>query len=136
MSEVEAQAFARAVMRDEQKSQQGSNDGDAAGKTAPQPTDAAASTAAPQVAVPQPAPTTAAPQARAAQPSAPARDGSWNAANARAEYEAMRRQAMEQARRRWEDAYRMRPPMPMPPYYGAPGAYQRPAAPPTSAEGQ
>ncbi|QQO52681.1 MAG: hypothetical protein N838_04130 [Thiohalocapsa sp. PB-PSB1] len=62
---------------------------------------------------------------------------------ARSRYETMRRQAMEDARRRWEQAYRMRPPMPVPPYYGYPGSYQgypgsyqRPVAPqaPAAAE--
>ena len=145
VSEAEAQAFARAVMRDEQKLQPGSTDGDsrgdAAGKPARQPASAAASTAASQAAVPQTAPTTAAPESRGARPSAPApfastRNGSWDAASLRAEYEAMRRQAMEQARRRWEQTYRMRPQMPMPPYYGNPGVYQRPAAPATSFDGR
>jgi hypothetical protein len=42
------------------------------------------------------------------------------------DYEAMRRQAMEEARQRWEQAYRMRPAAPAP-YYGYPGYYQAPA---------
>ncbi|KAA6186248.1 hypothetical protein F2Q65_05455 [Thiohalocapsa marina] len=39
----------------------------------------------------------------------------------REEYEALRRQSMEEARERWEQMQRMRPPMPMSPYYAPPG---------------
>ncbi len=54
--------------------------------------------------------------------SSPAATG---AQRAMSDYEAMRRQAMEQARQRWEQAYRMRPAAPAP-YYGYPGYYQAP----------
>ncbi|MGB5734384.1 MAG: hypothetical protein WBM40_08075 [Thiohalocapsa sp.] len=44
------------------------------------------------------------------------------AQRAMSDYEARRRQAMQEARQRWEQAYRMRPAAPAP-YYGYPGYY-------------
>lgn len=53
------------------------------------------------------------------------RPAAAGAERAWSDYEAMRRQAMEEARQRWEQAYRMRPAPPVP-YYGYPGYYRAP----------
>ncbi|MGB5833463.1 MAG: hypothetical protein WBG92_15905 [Thiohalocapsa sp.] len=119
VSEAEAQAFAHAVIRDEPQLEQAPN--------AASSESVAAGIAAPAAqASPAPLPPTS-PEASTS-PTVPTSPAARNSAGVWAEYEAMRRQAMDEARRRWEQAYRMRPAPPT--HYGYPNYYQRPVAPP------
>ncbi len=131
VSKAEAEAFAHAVM---QKPPQA-----AAAAAPPAPVSAApvATSALTPPAVQQPAPqmpSFAVPQQpMQAMPAPMQRPGvvpsntaegsaATGAQRAMSDYEARRRQAMQEARQRWEQAYRMRPAAPAP-YYGYPGYY-------------
>lgn len=160
VSKAEAQAFAHAVMRN---SEQGAVAPESAptqstapqamqqptprGPAAPSPSTVAPTPQMPMAATPQPPmpmmpPPQMVPQIApqlerpaAAAPSANERPAATGAQRAMSDYEAMRRQAMEEARQRWEQAYRMRPPAPAP-YYGYPGYYRVPAPAPAPAPQQ
>jgi hypothetical protein len=54
----------------------------------------------------------------------------------RSDYESMRRQAIEESRKRWEEMRRMRPAMPLPPQLGPPGYYPGPGSAPAHSPGQ
>jgi hypothetical protein len=154
VSKAEAEAFAQAVMSKESaEAEEGGRAEAAAGVSAPEPTAAPAmpstQQAAPAPAEPAPVsqPTTprsvappamsrAEPPMRRAAPQSPA--DAAQAMQARraelmAQYEAMRKQAMEEAQKRWQQYYNNRPPMPMgpprPPMYPgyAPGRAPAPA---------
>jgi len=128
VSKTEAEAFAHAVISEEPE---------AAGTEPTVPPQGAAGQSKPAPAETGPAPT--APAAPTPQMVWPGRPGVAPSASdierLRSQYLEMQRQAMEQARRRWEQFYRMRPSAPMP-FYGYPGYYPTPLQAPTAQQPQ
>jgi outer membrane biosynthesis protein TonB len=121
VSKTEAEAFAHAVISEESKPAE------------PEP--AAAPAGPSEQPAPAPGETATAPAAQAPQMIWPGRPGMAPSASEierlRSHYLEARRQAVEEARQRWEQFYRMRPSAPAP-FYGYPGYYPAPVPAPPS----